>query len=167
MSLSPASIRSAPHIPRLVLPSPNGSTLSYWLAGSVPQVIGVSLRNRRAAADWLLACHHRPSALRVAIIAAGERRPDGSLRPAVEDWWGAGAVIAWLCAAGWAGVSPEARAAEASFHAVADDVERALRECASGRELAAIGFVDDVRTAAELDGSRSVPVLRSNAFVPG
>jgi phosphosulfolactate phosphohydrolase-like enzyme len=37
-------------VQRLVLPSPNGSTLSFQLAKTVPAVIGASLRNRHAAA---------------------------------------------------------------------------------------------------------------------
>ncbi len=85
----------------------------------------VSLRNRQAAAKWLLQRRQRQPTLRIAVMAAGERWPDGSLRPAIEDQWGAG-----------------------------------------GRELIEIGFADDVRTAAQLDCSGVVPLLRDGAFIP-
>lgn len=106
VSLSPHSVRTAPALRRLVLPSPNGSTISFLLTRTTSDVIGVSMRNRRAAADWLLARRAENPALRVAVVAAGERWIDGSLRPAVEDLWGAGALIGPLCAAGWPNVSP-------------------------------------------------------------
>jgi 2-phosphosulfolactate phosphatase len=93
VSLSSATIRAADDLPRLVLPSPDGSAISFQLAQSANSVIGVSLRNRRAAADWLLRRRESTPDLAVAIIAAGERWPDGSLRPAVEDLWGAGALV--------------------------------------------------------------------------
>jgi 2-phosphosulfolactate phosphatase len=35
-----------------------------------------------------------------------------------------------------------------------------LHECAGGRELTQYGFPEDVAIAAEVDESRSVPVLR-------
>lgn len=89
VSLSPHSVRAAAFLERLVLPSPNGSTISFELAAAVPDVIGVSLRNRQAAAKWLLQRRQRQPTLRIAVIAAGERWPDGSLRPAIEDQWGA------------------------------------------------------------------------------
>lgn len=85
VSLSPDSVRRAGSLQRLVLPSPNGSTISFQLAQAVPAVLGVSLRNRQAAAKWLLTQRERHPKLTVAIIATGERWPDGSLRPAVED----------------------------------------------------------------------------------
>lgn len=160
VSLSPASVMAAPSTPRLVLPSPNGSTISVGLAEAAPVVVGASLRNRRAVAAWLTA---RPGS-RVGVVAGGERWPDGSLRPAVEDLWGAGALIAALAEHGWTGLSPEARTAAAAFRAVEDDVTTALHGCASGRELSAIGFADDVAVAAELDASQAVPVLRNGAF---
>ena len=93
VSLSSATIRAADDLPRLVLPSPNGSAISFQLAQSANSVIGVSLRNRRAAAHWLLRRRESTPDLAVAIIAAGERWSDGSLRPAVEDLWGAGALV--------------------------------------------------------------------------
>jgi 2-phosphosulfolactate phosphatase len=165
VSLSPSSIRAAPNLRRLVLPSPNGSTISAELARAVPAVVGVCLRNRRAAAQWLLARRAVDPALCIAVVCAGERWPDGSLRPAVEDQWGAGALIAALVDGGLPDAAPEAQAAAAAFRAVAGDVGAALRACASGRELIDEGYADDVDTAAELDVSRSVPVLRDGAFI--
>jgi 2-phosphosulfolactate phosphatase len=164
VSLSSATIRAADDLPRLVLPSPNGSAISFQLAQSANSVIGVSLRNRRAAADWLLRRRESTPDLAVAIIAAGERWPDGSLRPAVEDLWGAGALVTALRAEGWAGISPEAEAAGAGYDAVAGAVSEALHRCASGLELISAGFSDDVVTAAQLDQSMAVPLLDEDVF---
>jgi 2-phosphosulfolactate phosphatase len=166
VSLSPHSVRTAASLQRLVLPSPNGSTISFQLAQAVPEVIGVSLRNRREAAEWLLCRRQQRADLRVAVIAAGERWPDGSLRPAVEDQWGAGSLLDLLRTGGWAEMSPDAHAAADTFQLLRDDLFDALTDCASGRELIAIGYSDDVRTAAELDSSTAVPLLRGNAFEP-
>jgi 2-phosphosulfolactate phosphatase len=165
VSLSPASVRAASVLDRLVLPSPNGSTISVQLAGTAREVLGVSPRNRYAAARWLLARQREHLELRVAVVAAGERWPDGSLRPAVEDLWGAGALIAFLNAQGWVGLSPEASTAAAAYTAI-PDIPSALANCACGRELIGIGFADDVHTAAQLDASRAIPTLRDGAFIP-
>lgn len=164
VSSSPGSVRAAGPLPRLVLPSPNGSTISTLLAAQGVTVVGASLRNRRAVARWLLrsGAHRR----RIAVTAAGERWPDGSLRPAIEDLWGAGAVLSALTQDGRTGLSPEAHVAAAAFDHVADDVARALHGCASGVELDDLGFPDDVDVAAELDRSHMVPVLVDGVFVP-
>jgi 2-phosphosulfolactate phosphatase len=118
-------------------------------------VVAASLRNAAAVARRLVP---RVSG-GVAVIAAGEQWPDGSLRPALEDLWGAGAVISALLAAGADGVSPEARSAAAAYDAVADRLCVELAACASGRELVGSGFAQDVALAAELDASPVVPVL--------
>jgi 2-phosphosulfolactate phosphatase len=133
------------------------------LSFTVPKVIG---GNRRAVAKWLLQRCERQPTLRIAVIAAGERWPDGSLRPATEDQWGAGGLIDLLCEAGWRCVAPVAHAAAAAYRAIAHDIPTALGQCASGRELTKIGFADDVRTAAQLDCSGVVPLLRDGAFIP-
>jgi 2-phosphosulfolactate phosphatase len=149
-----------------VLPSPNGSTISFQLAQAALNVIGVSLRSRRAAAKWLLLRRKQQPTLRIAVIAAGERWPDGSLRPAVEDQWGGRRSHRSPVRSGWPGLSPEAHAAAAAYRAIADDIPTALDQCAGGRELIEIGFADDVRIAAQLDSSKAVPLLRDGAFIP-
>ncbi|HWD77314.1 MAG TPA: 2-phosphosulfolactate phosphatase [Kribbella sp.] len=152
VSLSPVSIRGVTGITKLVLPSPNGSTIAKQLSDSGATVIAVSLRNRLAAAEWV----KRQARTKVVAIAAGERWPDGSLRPAVEDLWGAGG---FLSALGSDGLSPEARAAVAAYEATKDDLPKYLHECAGGRELTQYGFAEDVAVAAEVDESDVVPVL--------
>jgi len=160
VSLSPVSVRAASGLERLVLPSPNGSTISFALAGSGASVVGACLRNATATARWLSA-RRTP----VAVVAAGERWSDGTLRPAVEDLWGAGAVIAGLVDLGAIGLSPEARVAELAYRSVAGRLVVELPASASGRELVDAGFAADVEVAAELDTSATVAVLRDDAFV--
>ncbi|NGN95975.1 2-phosphosulfolactate phosphatase [Nocardioides sp. KC13] len=156
-SLSPASLRKAEGVRRLVLPSPNGSTISTLLAETGATVVGASLRNRTAVARWLAPrCVEGAS---VAFVASGERWPDGTLRPAVEDLWGAGAVLDALDPDG---LSPEAAMARDAFRAA--DLPDALHTCAGGRELIAKGYAEDVVVAAQLDSASVVPVLRGGSF---
>ena len=98
---------------------------------------------------------------RVAVIACGERWPDGSLRPAVEDLIGAGAIISYLAGS----KSPEALAAEAVFAAGRTDLHRVVAACGSGQELIRRGFRTDVEQATRLDCSGSVPLLRGESYV--
>jgi 2-phosphosulfolactate phosphatase len=166
VSLSPLSIQQAPRdgplhrSGRLVLPSPNGSAIARQLSGSVP-VVAACLRNAGAVARWV--SRTAPPGP-VAIIAAGERWPGDLLRPAVEDLWGAGAVIAGLVTAGITDLSPEAGAAVAAFTAVAGRLRVALAECTSGRELTADGFGAEIPVAADLNASPSVPLLVGESF---
>ncbi|MGB3329347.1 MAG: 2-phosphosulfolactate phosphatase [Thermomicrobiales bacterium] len=166
ISLSPGSIRRAGTVrgERLVLPSPNGSAISFALATRVPVVIGASLRNASAVVAWLTATNPTHEAT-IAVIPAGERWDDGSLRPAIEDLWGAGAVIAGLQAAGWTSLSPEAEVAADAFAAVRDRLPACLRTCASGRELIERGFGEDVAIATEMDSSNAVPLLQGVAYI--
>lgn len=176
LSLSPASLRGADSLRRVVLPSPNGSALCHMLAGEVPLVAAVCLRNAAATADWVAA--NLPEDAVIAVVAAGERWPDGTLRPAVEDQIGAGAFIAGLVAAGKGGYeadesrdgrhgySPEAVAAAAVFEAAEPQLRELLHGCASGRELAGGGYGHDVDIAAELDDSDAVAILVNGSFRP-
>lgn len=161
VTLSPASIRAATGARRLVLPSPNGSTICWHLAEHVPTVLAASLRNASAVARWV-AGQASAGSLTVAVVAAGERWPGGALRPAVEDAWGAAAVLRGL-----RGGSPSPEAQSVAALVPPGDVGLALAGCATGRELIADGYADDVRIAAEVDVSDVVPRLVDGRFVDG
>jgi len=153
-SLSPASLITILPGTRLVLPSPNGATLTL-LAGSTTVLAGC-LRNATAVAAM---AEHLGRA--ITMIAAGERWDDGSLRPAVEDLLGAGAIINALSGSR----APEAAAAAAAFCAVQAQLADTLRRCASGKELIMRGFAADVDLASRLDCSTAVPLLCEGAYV--
>lgn len=158
VSLSPADLTSVTGVERLVLPSPNGSSICFDLAAGGVEVVGACLRNRSGVA------RHLRDTGTIAVVAAGERWPAGSLRPCVEDLWGAGAVLAALVDLGVDDLSPEAQVAAAAFSAVCDDLPAALSACAGGLELAGIGFAADVAVASALDVSDVVPVLEDAEF---
>ena len=119
------------------------------LAGSTPTLAGC-LRNARVVATAA-----RQYGKRIAVIPAGERWPDGSLRPAFEDLIGAGAILSYL----QGNMSPNAIAAVAAFQAASPNLEAMLKQCGSGVELIERGFEKDIELAAELDVSECVPVL--------
>jgi 2-phosphosulfolactate phosphatase len=152
LSLSPGSLDGVGRGEHIVLPSANGSHCSSLAAATGRPVVGACLRNAAAVGLWLMD-RQGP----VGVIACGERWPDGSLRPAVEDLIGAGAVVAVL--AGTRSRSPEAEAARVAFEAAAGDLATVLAECASGRELRARGLGDDIAWAAASDVSDAVAVL--------
>lgn len=160
-SLSPASLLAIPAGTRLVLPSPNGATLVQLAAAQAATVLVGCLRNAAAVAT---AC--RALGGSVAVIAAGERwvgagEATGSLRPAVEDLIGAGAILAALCPTR---PSPEAGAAIAAYRSAAPDLAGAIAACASGRELRERGYAADIALAAQLDVSHAVPRLTDGAL---
>lgn len=155
-SLSPVRLTRLNPGDAIVLPSPNGSTCTAIAKDGGATVVAASLRNAAAVANWL-----NQVTQDVAVIACGERWPDGSLRPSLEDHVGAGAVIAHL-----EGVpSPEARAAADLWKSIQPDVAAAVRSCASGRELTTRGWSDDLDFSCQVGVSSVVPVLMDGAFV--
>lgn len=152
-SLSPASLMHIPSGARLVLPSPNGSMLS--LSTGQTLTLAGCFRNCQAIAEYAQAVGSK-----IAIIPAGERWPDGSLRPAWEDWVGAGAILRQLPGTR----SPEAEAAIAAFHQAAADLAHQLQRCSSGQELIARGFGQDVELASQYNISSAVPCLINSAY---
>jgi 2-phosphosulfolactate phosphatase len=155
-SLAPESFLDAPRGLRCVLPSPNGAQVALAAAADARVLLAGSLRNARAVAE---AAQRLGTTFNV--IPAGERWADGSLRPALEDWLGAGAVLRWLPGSR----SPEAEAAVALFESHRDRLVAALASCGSGRELERRGHVRDKFLAADLNVSTCVPRFDGTAFV--
>ncbi|WP_052663634.1 2-phosphosulfolactate phosphatase [Psychromicrobium lacuslunae] len=156
LSLSPQSIvASREKLPaRLVLPSPNGATISAALAERGAQVYASCFRNVTATAGYL----HRQQPAKVLSIAAGERWPDGSLRPAIEDLLGAAVLIEQLSQLAGTAVqlSDQAAIALAGLSGIPADLGTVIGRSASGLELAGIGYQGDVELACQLDSSTVV-----------
>jgi 2-phosphosulfolactate phosphatase len=152
-SLSPQSLVGIKSGTRLVLPSPNGSRLS--LSTSDTPTICACLRNAKAAAEYAGSFGRK-----ISIIPAGEQWPDNSLRPAFEDWIGAGAGLSCLHGT----FSPEAKLAVSAFKYVEENLLENLNNCFSGLELVERGFAKDVALAAALNISNNVPLLKDRAY---
>jgi len=152
-SLSPSSLLAISAGTALVLPSPNGSALSLDV-DRLP-TFTACLRNARQVARCAASRGRR-----IAVIAAGERWEDGSIRPCVEDLAGAGAVLSQLPGTR----SPEAEVAISAFLAARARLWETLSRCSSGRELVEAGFANDVALAAEYGVSSAVPMMVEGRF---
>jgi 2-phosphosulfolactate phosphatase len=152
-SLSPQSLAQVPAGTKLVLPSPNGATLTLLTQGVV--TLAGCLRNARAIAA---AAQERGN--RIAVIPAGEQWSNNTLRVAAEDLIGAGAIISHLSGR----KSPEAEVALAAFERSVGNLEKVLTDCSSGRELLERGFGEDIRLASALDESCCAPIFQNGAY---
>ncbi|HSI84204.1 MAG TPA: 2-phosphosulfolactate phosphatase [Candidatus Methylacidiphilales bacterium] len=160
-NLSPASLLDIPSEYRLVLPSPNGSTLAFQARDKGCLVVAGCLRNARAIGRWASLAGRT-----IMVLAAGERREDFSLRYAHEDVYGAGAIL--RCMEKEMGrvvdLSPAAKSAVTTFEEAKPHLYARLIESESGKELLERGFPQDIELAAQLDVSNCVPILRNGCF---
>jgi len=156
VSLSPATMFAVELGRRVVLPSPNGAVCCLAAADGAAAVIAGCLRNASAVARWCAA-----RGLDVGLVAAQEQWSEGGMRPAYEDWVGAGAIAVRLADAG------ALLGAEAEAAALAAGARRPLAEVASGVELIDAGFPEDVAMAEEEDADDVVPLLVDGQFVAG
>ncbi|MGS4346593.1 2-phosphosulfolactate phosphatase [Myroides odoratus] len=155
-SLSPTSLCTIQPGTKLVLPSPNGATLSL-ATGNTPTLCG-SLRNAEAVAK-----HAKSLGNKISIIAAGEQWPDGTLRVALEDMVGAGAIISYLEGER----SPESKACLHVFKNAQNTLLSDIKKCSSGKELMERGFEKDIYLACDFNISDNVPVLDSLGYKRG
>ncbi len=118
-----------------------------------PVVVSGSIQNSAAVAAWVLEQQAlRGDRFTIAVVAAGEQRPDGSLRFAVEDLLGAGAVIDALAEVGIDYCSPEAAAACAAYTSLNKAAAHLISASESGLALN--------RPMLDLDPVTEVPRLR-------
>lgn len=134
----------------------------------VPFVLAGAFRNATATARRARMLVESGGA--IGVIAAGAHRAatDRSLRPAIEDLLGAGAVLSALdpsAATAPPACSPDARAARAAFLDARPMLHEALLASPSGRELVALGCADDVANASALDATDLAAQLIDGAFV--
>jgi len=153
-SLSPTSLLNIEPKTKLVLPSPNGSTLTLS-TGMTPTLCGC-LRNAKAVATFA-----KKYGNKISIIAAGEQWTDKSLRVAFEDLVGAGAIISYLSG----NLSPESKTGLTIFEHVKTTLLTEIKNCSSGKELSERGFEKDILLACELNSSNNVPIFTDNSYV--
>jgi 2-phosphosulfolactate phosphatase len=163
-SLSPLTYLSMVPGTSVVLPSPNGATCSLY-AASTPHLFIGSFLNATAVADAVTLLL-KTTTLSVTVIACGERweevEGEGErLRFAIEDYLGAGAVLAGISST----KSPEAELCELAFRSAGERIPELLQESGSGRELSAKGFGGDVEHASRYNLYDSVPVMDAGRFV--
>ncbi|HEY6170999.1 MAG TPA: 2-phosphosulfolactate phosphatase, partial [Candidatus Kapabacteria bacterium] len=153
-SLSPGSLLDIPDKTKLVLPSPNGSELSTLITSKT--IFTACLRNAKTVA--LQASSMSKS---IGVIAAGEKWEDNSMRFAIEDLLGAGAVISCFENE----LSIEAKSARLVFDSNENNIKGVLLQSISGQELIDRGYRSDVMIASEVNVSAAAPILIDGAFV--
>lgn len=106
--------------------------------GSEPVPEGARTTSLADAAEFAAWCLARQEELggrfRIAVVAAGATQPDGSLRFAVEDLLGAGAVIDAIAELGIDHQSPEAAAAAAAYTGLRNATRHLVNASVSARE---------------------------------
>jgi 2-phosphosulfolactate phosphatase len=128
-------------------------------------VVAGSLRNCAAIANWSLAQQAgKGDRFRVAVVAVGETRTDGTARFALEDLLGAGAIIDALAVVGIDYYSPEAAAAAAAFTGLRNATGHLIGASTSGRAMAAVDGRDLIEHAIRIDASSEVQILREFSF---
>ena len=153
-SLSPLTMLAAGPGVKISVASPNGATccrMSESARGTFVAGLVNAGGTARAAAHMA-----RTHACGVTVIACGERHPNGSLRPAVEDWMGAGAIVSHV-EAPW---SAEAEVCRETYLAVHYRVPELVSESESGRELRAAGYAMDVTYASAIDVHDTAVIMR-------
>jgi 2-phosphosulfolactate phosphatase len=162
-SLSPLSFAAVRPGQTVVLPSPNGGACSslgdgasFLFAGAIVNATAVGHTVTRLVDS---------SDHTVTIVATGERygtpSEDGTIRFAVEDYVGAGAILAAIDA----DKSPEAEVCESAFAQVRHRLGEVLWGCESGLELRERGYKEDVHHASQLDRYSAVPIMLDGRFV--
>ncbi len=153
-SLAPTTLENIPENLSIVLPSPNGSTITLLAQESI--VLAGCLRNCRAVAETAMGFGKN-----IAVVPCGERwSQNNSLRPGLEDFIGAGAAIRFLEGSR----SPESEAALTTFTSFEDSLFGTISRCGSGKEKLSKNKERDVFLASQFNVSHYAPRLIDGAY---
>ena len=161
ISLSPDSMSGLPTGCEVAFQSPNGGACVRSMLGQVLTVAIGCMRNAGAMADWI----GTRERARVALVACGERWPNRSMRPALEDWLGVGAIAVCLPLSS---LSVNACAARVAYLDAENRLDEVLYETRSGQELLERGYPADIKWTQAIDALRAVPIVtRGGAIING
>ncbi|WML56164.1 2-phosphosulfolactate phosphatase [Neobacillus sp. PS2-9] len=163
-TLSPVSFGQNHNNKKYVLTSLNGAYCT-WIASQVPALLIGSLLNAKsvaAAANQL----RKQTKANITVIPCGEqwegsREYEDTLRPAIEDYLGAGAILSYIEGK----KSPEAEFCMTSFLHSKDKLNNFIWDCGSGRELRKRGYEADVNHCSRLNVYPTVPLLNKDHFI--
>jgi len=163
-TLSPVSFNEQHANQKYVLSSLNGAFCS-WIATKVPALLIGSLLNFSAVARIANRLKDETKA-NITVIPCGElwndigENEDG-LRPSIEDYLGAGAILSELSGT----KSPEADVCIGAYYHSKNRISELIWDCGSGRELREKGFEADVIHCSQTNKYQTVPILRNEFFV--
>jgi 2-phosphosulfolactate phosphatase len=163
-TLSPVSFNEEHTHKKYVLTSLNGAFCT-WIASKVPALLIGSLLNASSVAAVANRLRLQKNAS-ITVIPCGELWSDGkeeedTLRPAIEDYLGAGAILSYLEGE----KSPEAEVCMGAFFHAESKLDEWIWDCGSGRELRERGFGADVKHCSQLNAYQTAPLLKNNHFV--
>ncbi|WP_256700789.1 2-phosphosulfolactate phosphatase [Paenibacillus sp. P46E] len=162
-SLSPLSFGAGDRARNYVMCSLNGA-LCTSAASQVPALLIGCLLNASAVAKSAQRFAQKLNR-DITVITCGEKWSDAvnqenNLRPGIEDYLAAGAIIAQLQGS----KSPEAEVCAGAYEYSRHKIERLIRESASARELRERGYDADVTYCCQLDKYAVVPMLHEEYF---
>jgi 2-phosphosulfolactate phosphatase len=86
---------------------------------------------------------------------------ENNLRPAIEDYLGAEAILSYLEGE----KSPESEVCISAFNHAKEKINEIIWECGSGRELRQRGFEADVTHCSIFNVYETVPLLNHDHFI--
>lgn len=114
-----------------------------WVASKVPTLLIGSLLNASSVSSIANQLRMQLNT-NITVIPCGEqwndvRESGNSLRPCIEDYLGAGAILSNL----YGTKSPESEVCIGAYQSVKQKINESIWECESGRELRRRGFEED------------------------
>lgn len=163
-TLSPISFSQEHANKKYVLSSLNGA-MCTWVASKVPALLIGSLLNGSSVSSIANQLRLQLNT-NITVVPCGEqwndvRESENSLRPCIEDYLGAGAILSNLNGT----KSPESEVCIGAFQSAKQKINEIIWECESGRELRNRGYEKDVKHCSRWDVYQTVPILNNNHFV--